>query len=275
MSIYGDVRSSHESDSSSDRQIPVRCIARPRNSNVFALCPKFLLDHLGIGRFPICVQKTCERKIFSHESIRKIFVRRVFYLVGLVGLIGRSSGPPLEVSPPRFERCRFMPRTMPRKNFPIVSIGSKKFSVSQRGLIDSEPKPIDRPPEQSEVMQAMAALQNCRRSTHPTVLLSDVSLAIRRRYGYISPGALLVALHRLRIDARSLSRSEIYVGIDAGWIEDQRRLDRSFIPTIKRTPISKTERDQYSHPSRRGSIAPELGRGAREVFWFDVWEVAS
>lgn len=168
-----------------------------------------------------------------------------------------------------------MPNFMTRKNFPIALIGGKRFFVSQRGLIDREPKPIDRPPEQSEVMQAMTALLHVKRSSHPVAKLSDLAMAIRRRFGYVSPGSMLLALNRLKIDVRALSRSEIYVGVDAGWIDDQRRLDRSFVPTIKRTPISKTERDQYSHPSRRGSMVPELGRGSFEVFWFDVWEVAS
>ncbi len=162
---------------------------------------------------------------------------------------------------------------MPRKNFPIVSIGSKKFSVSQRGLIDSEPKPIDRPPEQSEVMQAMTVLLHVKRSSHPVAKLSDLAMAIRRRFGYVSPGSMLLALNRLQIDVRALSRQEIYVGIDAGWIEDQRRLDRSLVPTLHRSFVGPVQTDKYSH--RSVSMAPELGRGAREVFWFECWEDAS
>ncbi len=164
-----------------------------------------------------------------------------------------------------------MPKIMPRKNFPIVSISGRKFSVSQRGLIDRDPIAIDRPPIEAETMQAMTALQNCRRSTHPLVRLSEVSMAIRRRYGYISPGALLVALHRLQIDTRSLSRSEVYVGVDAGWIEDQRRLDRSSVPTLKRAFIQPVERDQYSHSWQLMTIEIP-GRGATDVFWFDEGE---
>jgi hypothetical protein len=137
---------------------------------------------------------------------------------------------------------------MTRKNFPTVLIGTKKFLISQRGLFDGQPKQQDQPPMEGEISTAMRALGHCERSSHPTVPLSDVTMAIRRRYGYISPGAMIVALSRLRIDMRSLSRLEVFAAIRADWVEKQRGTDRSFNPQKPLRPAGRFDSDQYSHP---------------------------
>jgi hypothetical protein len=159
---------------------------------------------------------------------------------------------------------------MTRKNFPSVLIGNKKFFVSQRGLIDREPKPMDLVPEENEIRSAIAALHHSQRSSHPTVPISELTMAIRRRYGYISSGAMVVALHRLKIEMTTLSRLEVFAAIRPDWVQSQRGTDRSFVrdKPIKRSTVGSLDADRYSHPGQLVSFT-HPGRGSIDVFWFD------
>ena len=89
------------------------------------------------------------------------------------------------------------------------------------------------------------------------------------------PGDRIVGLRRAdeAILVHSIDCTELANGIDADWIDDQRRLDRSSVPALYRSIVGPVQTDKYSH--RSVSMAPELGRGSFEVFWFDCWEVAS
>ena len=126
-----------------------------------------------------------------------------------------------------------------------------------------------------QILNGMRSLGNCERSSHPTVPISDLTLAIRRRYGYCSVGAMILALHRLKIDLRALSRLEVFAAIRSEWVEKQRGTDRSFVRArpISRSSAGSVEPDRYSHhPGQPVPIASALGRGSLESFWFDCWE---
>ena len=152
---------------------------------------------------------------------------------------------------------------MTRKNFPVVFVGDKKFFVSQRGAVYGEPMPLDQPPNQTDVLTAMRALKDADRSTHPTISVSNLAIAIRKRFGFISFGAMILALHRLGIEMRSPSRSEVFAAITptwalAGWTIDLRRAEpgRSF---------AHSDSDQYSHGERGTVPTGILSVGSLEV----------